>query len=147
LRENLTHKEAFEYYFLLGVDDPTERTLKKVAQKYNKSIATIKHWSQTFNWKERVANRELAISKRVSQKNDLKVEAIKEKNLKILSATKVKFIENLKNGMVSPERVADLERIIKLELLLLGEATERIENLDFEKAQAKIDEILGLTNT
>jgi hypothetical protein len=123
-KETLKQKEAFEYYFLLG----ETRTHKKVAQKFKVSIQTIKRWSSLFRWKIRIQEREARLAEQLQKRIEGRIAKIREENLKIIEAAKIKFIENLKAGMVDPNTIQDLERLIKLELLNLGEATERTEN-------------------
>lgn len=122
--DELTRKEAFEYYYLLG----ETRTLKKVSQKFNISIQTAKRWSTVYNWKNKIQERDIQLAKQLQKKIEGRIVKIREEYLKIIEAAKIKFIENLKNGFVDPSTIQDLERLAKLELLILGEATERTDN-------------------
>jgi len=50
MKEKLKHKEAFEYYYSLGEN----RGLRKVAQKFNKTLTAVANWSKAFNWQDRI---------------------------------------------------------------------------------------------
>jgi hypothetical protein len=123
-KETLKQKEAFEYYFLLG----DTRTLKKVSRKCQISIRTAKRWSTQFNWQTRIQERENRLAEKIRRKIERQIVKVKEENLKVIEAAKIRFIENLKTGYVDPHTIQDLERIIKLELLILGENQKYNDN-------------------
>lgn len=120
MTETLRHKEAFEFYYSLG----DERSLEKVSQKYTVSIPAVKKWSKAFNWQERVFQRDLEVSKKLEEKTNNAVVNEKAKLLSTVKATLNAYITNLRSGIVNPCSISDLEKLIKLALLLMGQNTE-----------------------
>ena len=136
MKETLKHKEAFEYYYSLG----DTRALPQVSQKFKVSLVTAKRWSAAFNWQERVEQRDIENAKKLEEKTDTAVVATKanyrkeiKSSLNVIKAAIGTAIENKKlRSDLSVEDVADLnrltqayERLVKLDLLLMGEATDK----------------------
>lgn len=126
MKETLRHKEAFEYYYGLG----RERGLRKVAEQFHVSDRAVKDWSKAFNWQERVEQRDIENAKKIQQKTDETVINVKAGYRKIIKAAIGKLIVKDKDGkaILSPDFEVksphDLETLIKLDLLLMGEDTE-----------------------
>lgn len=139
-RETLRHKEAFEYYLYLGA----ERNLQKVSEKYKVSLPTVKKWSHNFGWKNRIVEREQELAERFKKENEDEITQIKRQNLTIIRGFKSKLVNALNRGKVKPKTTKDLERIVKLEALVMGEPTERPEIIDRRKVTKDIDEIFGV---
>ena len=117
-------QKAFEYYYNLGEG----RSYRKVAEAFQKSESTIQNWGKSFNWKERVKILD-AKAKAESEKQLIdNIVKIRADLLKVAEATLARYVENLKKGEVKPKTAGDLEKIIKSIMLLLGEATEKIEH-------------------
>lgn len=116
--ESLKHKESFEYYYTLG----DKRSIPKVAQKYSVSVAAVKKWSRAFNWQERVEQRDIENAKRLEKKTDAVIVNEKAKYRAVIKEAFAKFEENLKKGKVAVETVQDAERLVKLDLLIMGES-------------------------
>jgi len=53
MKETLRHREAFEYYYVLGND----RSYPQVASKFTVSLTSVKKWAKEFNWQQRVQDR------------------------------------------------------------------------------------------
>lgn len=121
--ENLEQKQAYEYYYTLG----TERNLRKVAQKFNKSLTTIHKWNKSYNWQERVEIRDAENARRLEQANNDAIVEIKAKYHKIIKAVISKFVEDFQANKVKIRHVKDLERLMRLDLELLGEEGKRSE--------------------
>ena len=121
MKENLQHSEAFEYYYSLG----KERSLVAVSCQYDVSERTVARWSKTFSWQERIELRDIEISKKLEEKTNTTIVNEKANYRKIIKASIATFVERLKNKEVDVTTIADLERLIKLDLLLMGEATEQ----------------------
>lgn len=111
--ETLQHKEAFEYYFSLGEN----RGYREVVQKFNVSLTTIAKWGKSFNWQERILQRDIEIGKKLVTKTNTTV--LNEK------AKYRKLIQDAIAGMgdIKVETVKDYETLVKLDLLLMGEST------------------------
>lgn len=71
MREKQRHIDAFEDYYTLG----TKRTLEKLHRYYTDttptdtpSIDSLKRWSSTFSWQERIMLRDKEISQKVEKR-------------------------------------------------------------------------------
>ena len=120
MKEQLHHKEAFEYYYTLG----DKRNIMQVAQEYNVSRAAVAKWSKAFSWQERIEQRDMDNARLLEKKTNNTIVNEKANYRKIIKAAMAKFVENLKNGKVDVETIQDAERLVKLDMLLMGEATE-----------------------
>ena len=123
MKETLRHKEALEFYYALG----EQRSYPKVASKFTVSRTSVKKWAKAFNWQGRVELRDIENSRKLEEKTNATVVNSKANYRAIIQASIVKYVEALKAGNVKVETVADLDRLIKADLLLMGEATDRPE--------------------
>lgn len=145
--ENGLQREAFEIYYQLG----DKRSLKSVAEKVGRTERTVAGWSRAFSWVDRVSQREIEDAKNSadnksalsSQTTDVKTRyRIMLNNLMAMASRKIA------SGELKIRNVQDLERVVKLDLLLMGESTEREEKIgSTELSQAdreRLDEIAKL---
>ena len=151
MKEDLRHQKIFDTYYTTG----KSRSLKETAKKFGIAERTIKGYSSEFNWKERIVQRDIENSKRLEKKTDTAVVNEKARyqveiraamgplkhsiNRVVQKIKKFKMVEGTadeKNAedvlmvetVVQYERlVAAYEKLVKLDLLLLGESTERID--------------------
>lgn len=146
-KENGLQREAFEIYYQLG----DKRSLKAVSKQIGRTERTVAGWSRTFNWVDRVNQREIEEKKRSSDNDSILAQTIDAKtryrimlnNLLAMASRKIA------SGELKIRNVQDLERVVKLDLLLMGEATDRQENntSSTELSQAdkdRLDEIVKL---
>lgn len=56
--ENDSHRKAFEVYYALG----GRRRYQMLADKLGVSYSTVKYWSLSFGWKQRVADRDAEVA-------------------------------------------------------------------------------------
>lgn len=140
--ETLRHQEAFDYYYSLG----DKRGYPQVALRFSVSKTSIVKWAKAHNWPGRVQQRDIEIARRIEKKTntaivnskaDYRVE-IRE-NLKILKELIRTAILREAPGQppilnIDVENAKDMaaligavEKLMKLDLLLIGEATGRIE--------------------
>jgi hypothetical protein len=119
-RENMEQKEGFEYYYSLGND----RNLQKVADEFEKAYRTIAEWSRQFNWQERVRERDDEVGEKLKEKSIDTVVEEKAKYRKIIKLAVTEFVKEMQNGNIKPQNIMDLERLIKLDLTLMGEPAE-----------------------
>lgn len=126
-KENHLQQEAFELYYSLG----NKRSLKTVAEKIGRTERTIAGWSRSLNWVDRVKQREIEDAKNEALStgalNSQTTEA-KTRYRLLLNSLLNKTAEKIAKGELSIRNIQDLERVIKLDLLLMGEATERQDN-------------------
>lgn len=148
MKEELRHREAFEYYYSLG----DTRTLPQVNQKFKVSLTSIKRWSGSFNWQDRVFQRDLEISKEMELKTNRTVIDTKgdyraeiKTQFSILKKMLNKLIEQFKdNKGIEIKDVTGLkdilgcyEKLIKMDLILMGETSE-IEEIEAKGAKDKL---------
>jgi hypothetical protein len=124
MKETLKHKEAFERYYAMG----PSRSLRLVAGEHRVSEKTVFAWNREFDWQTRIEQRDMQNAKRLQKATDDTVVAVKAKYRKIVQAAIGKFVQGLQTDAVAVETVTDLERLIKLDLLLMGEATDKTEH-------------------
>ena len=117
MQESLRHREAFEYYYSLGVG----RSIPQVALEYSVSVAGAKKWSKSFNWQERVVQRDIELSKGLEKKTNTTILNEKANYRRIIKETIAKM------GEITVNNAKDLDALVKLDLLLMGEATEKSE--------------------
>jgi hypothetical protein len=118
---------AFEYYWGLGEG----RSYQDVALEFGCSKSTVNNWSRADGWKDRLVEREKQIAAKVAQGQVDSVAAAKIKYQGIVRGAVNDFVERFKKKEIEVKSVADLERLIKMDLLLMGSATERIEVVTF----------------
>jgi hypothetical protein len=148
MKETLRHKEAFEYYYSLGLT----RTLPQVDQKFTVSLTSVKNWSIAFHWQERIEQRDIEIGKGLEAKTNetiLNTKADFRAEIKVqLSIFKVmlnKLIEKFKNNEgLEIENLDNLKivvdsyiKLVSLYLTLIGEAS-KIEEIELKDAKEKL---------
>lgn len=124
-KENSLQKEAFELYYHMG----DKRSLRAVAEKVERTERTVASWSRAFSWVDRVKQREIEDAKNMggnalnSQTTDVKTRYRILMNNLIAKAS-----QKIAKGELGIRNVQDLERVVKLDLLLMGEATDNTSN-------------------
>lgn len=121
--ENSLQREAFEIYYQLG----DKRSLRAVSEQIDRTERTVAGWSRAFSWVDRVSQRELEEKK---EHDEILAQTVETKtkyriminNLMAMASRKIA------SGELKIRNVQDLERVIKLDMLLMGEATDRQEN-------------------
>ena len=124
MRETLRHREAFEFYYSLG----NRRTLVAVSRHDGSCVRAVAKWSVVFGWQDRVHQRDTENAKRLAAKTDAAVVSTKAQYRGIIRGAIDKWVEEFKLKKIEVDTVMDLERLVKLDLLLMGEATERSEH-------------------
>lgn len=121
--ETLEQKQAFEYYYNLD----SNRNLREVARHFGKSPATIFNWNKKFNWQERVEIRDSENARRIEQASNETIVEVKAKYHKIIKAVIGKFVEDFQQGNIKIRSIKDLEKLMRLDLELLGEDSRKTE--------------------
>lgn len=120
-KENSLQKEAFELYYHLG----DKRSLRAVAEQIERTERTVAGWSRAYNWVDRVKQREIEDAKNMggnalnSQTTDIKTRYRILMNNLIAKAS-----QKISKGELAIRNIQDLERVVKLDLLLMGESTD-----------------------
>ena len=119
--ESNLQREAFEIYYHLG----DKRSLKLVAEKIGRTERTVAGWSRSYNWVDRVKQREIEDAKNMGG-NALNAQTtdVKTRYRILMNNLISKASEKIARGELSIRNIQDLERVVKLDLLLMGEATE-----------------------
>jgi transposase len=113
-------RAAFEYYYNLGKD----RSYERVAEHTGKTLRTLYEWSRRFNWKDRCNQYDIEISRRLSETTISAVVEEKSQYRKLIKAMVGQIVKDFKDDKFRARNVSDLERLVKLDMLLLGESTE-----------------------
>ena len=137
LQETLRHREAFDFYYQLG----HERSFEAVGREFGVSGNAVGIWAKSFGWTDKVKAMDEEIAAELDQKTK---DAVKRQRTRILTTIESlidRCVTTLPDGKVVPnfivENVPDFERVVKMFLLLNGEATERSEingNIDAREA-------------
>jgi hypothetical protein len=102
------------------------RSLPALAKRLNVSHAATKLWSRTFGWAARIEERDKAVAHLVEQKTVKQEVDRRTRNKQIVQAGIVAAARAIAEGRVHPT-LADLDRLIRLENFLEGEADSRHE--------------------
>ena len=123
--ETARQKKAFEYYYGLG----DARTLQEVAKLCKMSESTVQKWSAAFNWNDRIKLKDLEIAKDLKKQSHDSVLDIKARLLKMVNVPVEDYLNKIDNGEipVNIKSSTDIERFIKLILLIYGEPSEIIK--------------------
>ena len=117
--------DAFDYYVGLGVN----RSYEKVAAKYGTSKrGVVKHASRE-GWSQRLAKIERDAREKGDQKLTETLGEMRNRHLTTLRAMNARVINALREYPLSTgmEAMKSAELVIKLERLIVGEASERTE--------------------
>lgn len=125
--ESVKAFEAFAIYRDMGV----ERSLRKVAQRLNKSVTQIAEWSSNKNWVERVAAWD-AEQDRIARQEQIKaIKAMRNRHAGMAKAMIVKAGRALQKIPDEEIKASDISRMIevasKLERISRGDVGDVIE--------------------
>ena len=111
--EQERHKKAFEYYFSLG----EKRNHRQVAKEYKMSLASVKLWSRSFDWKLRVSERDAEVAREIAAQviNDELSE--RRRNKQIVHMALVQLARAIADSKVRMT-LSDLDKLIRLEAFL-----------------------------
>lgn len=138
MKENLRHKEAFEFFYSLD-GRPTNDNCRKVADKFQISERTFWNWYKELNWKLRVEQRDIENAKKVEQRTNSEVIDAKADFRKTIFAIHQTLKKSLneyikRNEIVQVESIKDLEKVViildklaRLDMGLVGESVDRTE--------------------
>jgi len=131
MREEQKHREAFEHYFTLRqTGHNITEAVQQVANKFGYNETTIWKWKKRFRWDEKESIRAAEVDRKVSERMNEKLVDFKVNYLVLLNDLVSDVIQRRQEkGKYSftIRTISDLERVIKLSLLLHGEATDKVE--------------------
>jgi hypothetical protein len=108
--ENELQKEAFEIYYNMG----KARSMEVVAEKVNRGVRSIANWRRKYLWDDRIAQREIEDGTRAAT-------AVKADYRVIINMLMEEVADRIESGEIKVESVADLDKLVRLDLLLMGE--------------------------
>lgn len=147
-KENPLQREAFEIYYQMG----DKRSLRAVAEKVDRTERCVAGWSRTYNWVDRISQREIEEAKYSDNMDEILAQTVASKtSYRIMISNLMKQVSRkIARGELAIRNIQDYERMVKLDLLLMGEATERSDNnttgsTELSKAdKQRLDEIAKL---
>ena len=145
-KETELQRRAFEMYYGLG----EKRSLKAVAKTIGRTERTVAGWSRAYNWVARVTQRNIenAQNKREEAVNT-QLTDVRTRYRVIISNFMEEISQRVLKGELKVKNIQDFERLVKLDLLLMGEATDRTEALGSsmelsQDAKDRLDRIASL---
>jgi hypothetical protein len=145
--EKQKHLDAFEYFYTLG-GSASKENCRQVAQKFQISERTFWNWYKKLGWKERTHLRDIDVAKKVEEKTTSTIADNKAKYLTFVH----KIIDDLKNKFENGElpveikTVSDLDKAVKLGLLLQDEATEKTKTEHTGKVDGQVAVVDKITD-
>lgn len=116
------HVQAFEAYHALGPG----RSHQAVAKQFGVSIGSVKNWSRSFRWQERIAEREADVARTVASRNLNEEVSRRERNDRIVQMALIRLAKAIADGHVKMT-LSDLDRLIRLESYLHNGVDSRQE--------------------
>lgn len=128
-------KEAFENYYTL-------RSYRKVAEKMDLPVSTVREWCSRYKWVEQALLRD-ADNVRVDTENKGEViNPVMIRYRQVIDTIMERVADKIESGELEVKTVEDLERLVKLDLLLMGEATNRVEKVSVIELPEEIRTLL-----
>jgi hypothetical protein len=149
MRETREHTDAFNEYYLMG----NQRSLKKLASSRKVSEKTAKKWSAEHDWQNRIALRDIELSRKEIERVDqeilnTKADYRKQINKRLEEDAKLDTFatgliarakESIETGKLKIETIKELAELMrahqgstarkaelmKLDLLLMGEDVDK----------------------
>ena len=109
-REQDHHRKAFEIYASQGHG----RSYEKVAEALSVSVAGVKKWGRTFDWRRRLQERELDTARQIADRTLQTTISDQERYHKIVRMAVTKLAKAIAEDRVKLQ-AADLDRLIRLE--------------------------------
>lgn len=113
--ETARHQSAFDYYYALGDD----RSYDKVAKQFNVSVGSVTRWAGSFAWQRRVIERDHKIALQMQRETDRQILNDRKAYRNIIKASIETYVDNLKNGKVSIDKVSDLRALMDMDMKLM----------------------------
>ncbi|HPU77719.1 MAG TPA: hypothetical protein PKY84_05415 [Thermosynergistes sp.] len=130
-REQQQHRDAWNTYFQLRQQGLSKsQAVMTVSRKHNVSETTVWRWKKRFRWDERESVRVSEVNRKVEERLNEQLADFKAQYLGLLNDMIFQVIDERESGCESSLQITsvlDLERVMKLALLIQGESTERVE--------------------
>ena len=131
--------QAFEAYYALG----PKRSHSAVAKKLGVSVSTIKNWSRSFRWRERIAERDKQVARKVANQTLNDQVSRQKRSLQIVQMSIVQLAKAVSQGKVKMT-LADLDKLIRLEAFLSDQPDSRQEVIFGDLKQKSTEELRQL---
>lgn len=118
--ENKRQKEAFEYYYSLD-----KRSYERVSKEFGVSLRSVYKWANQYNWQERITQRDLEVSKKFEKKVVTEIVNEKANYRKMVKLAIGKVLNDIRDDKLD-YKIQDLDRLIRLDMFLLGESDNKI---------------------
>ena len=128
MKETLKHQQAFEFYYELGA----ERSLAKVASKFDVSRTSATKWSQEFGWEQRIKERDNKNMEAVRNKTDEEVIERMINYRKIISDSINDYAKRLQDEKIEINSVNELVKLISLDMKLCGFLEQGTNNQQYK---------------
>lgn len=114
--ETLEHREAFEYYYSLG----ETRGLQATSKFINKGFTTVKRWSISFKWQERVKQRDLELATELQKKTNHTILTSKVEYRGVIRTLVEQFKLDVADQKIKIRSIKDFDMIARLDMDLMG---------------------------
>ena len=104
-----------------------KRSIEAVANTIGKSSRTVGEWSRKYKWKDRIVQREIEESTAQGSTANSVIDA-KAEYRKIIRALVATFVKDYKDGKIRIKNIQDFERVVKLDLMLLGDVPVEVKH-------------------
>ena len=112
MAETLRQAKAFDLYYSLGAN----RSYESVAASIGVSKNSIYNWAKSYNWQERVRQRDEANAKELYKKTDTEVVDNLTVYRQVITASVKDYVKNLKNGKVKINSPTDFIKLVELDI-------------------------------
>ena len=129
MRQSMKNKAEFLYllYLYMGPARSLNRLAEDVARTdLRTSLTQLKRYSSKYDWQTRVQEYDLGKAHEIKERTTLELIAEKTKFRRIIQDCIAQFVKNFNENGVNINSVSDFEKLVKLDLLLMGEATEQV---------------------
>lgn len=145
INEQGHHQKAFECYVALG----EKRSFKQVAKQAGVSLSTIKLWSRSFGWRQRIRERDAQIARRVADQTLQSDIDEQDRNKRIVRMALVRLAKAIADGKVRMQ-LSDLDRLIRLQSYIEGppkgpptmyDFVDELSDVDVRVLRARIERL------
>lgn len=133
--------EAYEMYFALGDSINVRKKILKIQEELDVSYATLFDWRKRLEWDRRCAERKKKVRRRVELRTEKDMVETRARYLDIIDMSIDDYLERINanpEDMVKITNTVDMDRLFKLGLLLMGEATSRSDNKTPEEIKNEV---------
>ncbi len=128
MKETQNHKDAFEHFYIkLNEGKSVTDSIMSVAEKFKVTERTAWRWHKLLKWEDKIAVRDVDIQDVLETKTNTTIVDNKAKYLGIVHFSLNKYVEEVNNKTRQPieiESSKDLERLLKIALLIQNQPTE-----------------------